>query len=118
MAGVIFYDISSVKPVQPGVLSVRTKMVFTEYAASRFAEDMPEAATLHYSIDLDVIDCGNNQYFVSRVVYYDKQGKVLYDPGEDKGGYTPDRYWPIPEETAIHIISREVCKAEKKAGAP
>jgi hypothetical protein len=107
--GVFFYDASSLRSVEPGVVTVRVKMIVSEDTAESIAKALPGAAGLYQLIDLNVIDCKNDRYFLSRIIFYDKHGKVLHDSGEDKKGYTPDRYRPILEDTPIGSISQEVC---------
>jgi hypothetical protein len=111
--GMHYYDKSSIKTIKPGVMTVRTKIIYSQRVAKDIAAALPKATGLYLSINLDVLDCKNGQYFVSRVIHYDKHGKVLHDTGEDKKVYTPIGYRHIPEGTVIERLSEAVCKAGK-----
>lgn len=107
--GIHLYDRSSIKSVKPGVVKVWPKLIYSQRAAEQAAKVTPDAARIHQQVDLDVIDCKNNDYLVSRIIFYDKDGKVLHDTGGDKGlGYRP-----IPENTPIERLAEAVCKAGK-----
>ena len=108
--GIHLYDRSSIKPVKPGVVKVWSKIIYSQRAAEQAAKAIPDAAGLYQQVSLDVIDCKDNQYIMSRAIFYDKHGKVLRDTGEDKKGLG---YRPIPEDTPIERLAEAVCKMGK-----
>ena len=108
--GIHLYDKSSIKPVKPGVVKVWSKIIYSQRTAEKAIKAIPDAAGLYQSVVLDIIDCKNNEYLISRTIFYDKHGKVLRDTGEDKRGLG---YRPISDNTMIGRLAHVVCKVSK-----
>ena len=106
--GMVHFDRASVKRVGP-LVSVSSRQMLRPEAAAAVAEALPELARVAYSVSHDVIDCGKGRYTSMRIVFYDREHRVLHDTADDRGKYREIGARPIPPDTPIGWLAETVC---------
>ena len=123
--GDMYYDKSSIKKVNKGIISVWNKDILSEEAKTRYfsilkvinkAPDNP--SMLSYYTKLMEIDCVNKKIKDISVIFYDEKGNVIYSsPGSESGKWNAI----IPNtvgEKLINIVSCEPVTPTEAVVAP
>lgn len=106
--GMVHVDRASVKRFGP-LVSVSSRQMLRPEAAAAVAEALPELSHVAYSVSYDVIDCGKGRYTSTRIVFYDREHRVLHDTADDRGKYREIGPRPIPPDTPIGWLAETVC---------
>lgn len=106
--GMVHFDRASVKRVGP-LVSVSSRQMLRPEAAAAVAEALPELSHVAYSVSYDVIDCGKGRYTSTRIVFYDREHRILHDTADDRGKYREIGPRPIPPDTPIGWLAETVC---------
>lgn len=107
--GVLFYDKGSIKRDGKGEVTVRTKHVFSPDMCVSLASALPELKMASHYASLEKVNCRKWEYNQVEILFKDPHGRVLNNPNKAKGNARPIGYRPIPPDTFIERLAREVC---------
>lgn len=108
--GEFVYDETSISMMENGMVAV-CLMVFMSTDMSHIAAEVsPDLKGSSYILLHNVIDCRERTYEITRDIYYDKKGKLLYDSEIDESEYDPMGLCPIPPNTPIQKLADTVCR--------
>jgi cell division septation protein DedD len=123
--GDMYYDKSTIKKVDKGIISVWNKDVLSEEAKTRYfsilqgihkAPDNP--SMLSYYTKLMEIDCVNKKIKDISAIFYDEKGNVIYSsPKSESGKWNAILSYTVGEKL-INIVSCEPVTPNEAVAAP
>lgn len=110
-----FFDKSGVTKPKPGVLRVKTRVVYTEEGKDEALKTLASPKgmeSLHESRYVYDLDCTGEESRLLEVVHLDRKGTVLKT--SDLSGYTD--WESIPSEARLALVEDIVCPDLQKPG--
>jgi hypothetical protein len=123
--GDTYYDKSSIKKVNEGIISFWIKNILSEEAKTKYfsilkgidkAPDNP--SMLCYYTKLTGIDCVNKKIKDISVIFYDEKGNILYSSPKSQSGEWNDIFPISVGEKLKNIVCKEPATPEEAVVAP
>lgn len=105
-----FYDKSSVAKIGSNGILVWYYMALSRGFSDELGKALPELSGAAHILSHVKIDCQDNRYSQLRIIYYDKERKLMSDSQRDGKDLSPIANRPIPEDSAVDHLSKIVCK--------
>jgi hypothetical protein len=121
----LYYNKSSIKKINKGIISVRTKNILSKETKTKYFSILKgihkapnNPSKLSYYTKFMEIDCVNKKFKDISVIFYDKQGKVIYSSPKSEFGEWNAISPNTVGEKLINIVSCESVAPKEAVVAP
>ena len=108
-----FFDKSSVAKIGSNGIHVWDYMALSQGFSEELGKALPELSGAAHILSHVKIDCQENLYSQLRIIYYNKERKLMSDSQRDGKDLSPIANRPIPEGSPMDTLSKIMCKMPK-----
>ena len=113
--GTLYYDSNSIRHDGKGMVSVRTRHIFSPEIKAVMKKALPETITATHYTSFDRIDCRKWEYMQVDIKFRDANLKIVNTTGKYKK--SDPSFRPIPPGTFVERLASEVCLPSDIASA-